>query len=121
MAERVILVPDRVIYTERGESLRDLAVVVEGERIEGRFDPLQTLLAGRAFPGILRRVRSRGELRERVRLPDVLPQLLEDDVDLLEQSFVAPAVAALGFEASTCLLPFVLHERRRVGRHGGGA
>jgi imidazolonepropionase-like amidohydrolase len=35
MAERVILVPDRVIDTERGESLRDRAVVVEGERVEG--------------------------------------------------------------------------------------
>jgi imidazolonepropionase-like amidohydrolase len=35
MAERVILVPDRVIDTERGESLRDRAVVVTGERIEG--------------------------------------------------------------------------------------
>ena len=35
MAERVILVPDRVIDTERGESLRDRAVVVEGGRVEG--------------------------------------------------------------------------------------
>jgi len=35
MAERVILVPERVIDTERGESLRDRAVVVAGERVEG--------------------------------------------------------------------------------------
>src|SRR5438874_13764590 len=35
MAERMILVPDRVIDTERGESLRDRAVVVAGERVEG--------------------------------------------------------------------------------------
>ena len=35
MAERVILVPDHVIDTERGESMRDRAVVVAGERIEG--------------------------------------------------------------------------------------
>ena len=35
MVQRVILVPDRVIDTVRGESLRDRAVVVNGERIEG--------------------------------------------------------------------------------------
>ena len=35
MTERMILVPDRVIDTERGESLRDRAVVVTGERVEG--------------------------------------------------------------------------------------
>ena len=35
MAERVILVLERVIDTERGESLRDRAVVVAGERVEG--------------------------------------------------------------------------------------
>jgi len=33
MVRRVILVPDRVIDTVRGESLRDRAVVVNGERI----------------------------------------------------------------------------------------
>ncbi|TMK59468.1 MAG: hypothetical protein E6G54_06615 [Actinobacteria bacterium] len=35
MTERTILVPDRMIDTERGESIRDRAVVVTGERVEG--------------------------------------------------------------------------------------
>jgi imidazolonepropionase-like amidohydrolase len=35
MAERMILVPERVIDSERGESMPDRAVVVSGERIEG--------------------------------------------------------------------------------------
>ena len=35
MGERVILVPDRVIDTERGESVSERAVVITGERIEG--------------------------------------------------------------------------------------
>jgi len=35
MAERVIVVPERVIDTQRGESMHDRAVVVSGDRIEG--------------------------------------------------------------------------------------
>jgi hypothetical protein len=61
-----------------------------------------------------------GQLRERVGLADLLPQLLADDLDLPEQRLVAAAIAPLGLEPAVAFLPLLADEGRRVGGvHGG--
>src|SRR2546430_10690456 len=50
-------------------------------------------------------------LRERVRLADLLAELLDHDLHLGEQALVAAAVVTLGFEAARALLPLVTDER----------
>jgi hypothetical protein len=77
----------------------------------------RVVLDGRAGPA-LRVAVGRGELVERVRLPDALAQLADDDGDLVEQALVAPGVAALGLEPAMAVFPFLADERRRRLGHG---
>src|SRR2546430_17618440 len=59
-------------------------------------------------------------LRERVRLADLLAELLDHDLHLGEQALVAAAVVTLGFEGGRALLPLVTDERSEERRGGEG-
>src|SRR5205085_4830495 len=54
-----------------------------------------------------------GELGERVRAPDATAELVGEELDLRDELRVAAGIAALGFEGSVTVRPFVPDERER--------